>query len=127
LFFPVLYIYNPLFNCFEILHQGLLIVKICFIIFLLLYAYFENTLKVFYQIVFVHGDYGTFRGFFFIQNRLRIKSKVFCRVRRISLKNIIVFGEYAKNILPYMENTSIDIKLSLSRRLFDKNLKNFRP
>ncbi len=32
-----------------------------------------------------------------------------------SLKNINAFGEHSENILPYMENTLIDIKVSLSR------------
>ncbi len=41
--------------------------------------------------------------------------KVFYRTWRIRLKNLNVFGDYAKSILPYMKKTSIDIKLSLSR------------
>jgi hypothetical protein len=44
---------------------------------------------------------------------------VFKRAWRTRLKNINVFGEYAKSVLPYMENTPIDIKVSIST--------NFRP
>jgi hypothetical protein len=32
-----------------------------------------------------------------------------------------IFGNYAKNILPYVENATIDIKLTLSRRIFNQN------
>ncbi len=49
--------------------------------------------------------------------------KVFYRARRISLKNINVLDEYAENIFPYMENTPIDITLSRSRQISDKNKK----
>jgi hypothetical protein len=52
--------------------------------------------------------------------------KVFQSVRRVRLKSLNVSGEYAKNILPYMENTPIGIKLSLSLRIFDQNQKYFR-
>ncbi len=41
----------------------------------------------------------------------------------ISLKNINVSEEYAKSILPYIENTPIDIKLGIYRRIFDSNQK----
>ncbi len=43
-----------------------------------------------------------------------------------ALKNINLWGESAKNSLPYKEITPIDIKQSLSRRIFDQNQKNFR-
>jgi hypothetical protein len=38
-------------------------------------------------------------------------------------KLIIAHFEYTKSILPYMKNAPIDIKLSLSQRIFDKNNK----
>ncbi len=47
-------------------------------------------------------------------------AKVFSVARRIGLKNINILGEFAKN------NTSIDIKLSLSRRIFYQDHKNYR-
>ena len=40
-------------------------------------------------------------------------------------KYLNVSGEYAKIILPYMENTPIDIKLRLSRRISAQNQKKF--
>ncbi len=51
--------------------------------------------------------------------------KVFKRAWRTRLNSINVFGEYAKGILPYMENTPIDIKVSLSRRIFNQIPKKF--
>ncbi len=52
--------------------------------------------------------------------------KVLQHVLRIRLKHLNVLGEYAKNILQYMGNTPIDIKLSLSRRIFDQNQNKFQ-
>jgi hypothetical protein len=43
------------------------------------------------------------------------------------LKNISVEGEYAMSILSYIENTPIDIKSSLSRRIFIRNPTNSEP
>jgi hypothetical protein len=55
-----------------------------------------------------------------------VKSEnLFKRAWRTCLKSINVFGEYAKSILPYMENTLIDIKVSLSRRISTKSQKKF--
>jgi hypothetical protein len=42
------------------------------------------------------------------------------------LKKINVFEECAKSILSYIENTPIEIKLSLSRQNFAQNQQNFR-
>jgi hypothetical protein len=39
----------------------------------------------------------------------------------------IVLGENANNILPCIENTPIDLKLSLSRQIFDQNKKKSDP
>ncbi len=46
--------------------------------------------------------------------------------KRIRLKQINILGEYAKNILLYIEITQTDIKLGLTRRIFDQNQINFR-
>jgi hypothetical protein len=52
--------------------------------------------------------------------------KVVSEYAKSILYHVNVLGEYAKNILPYMEITPIDIKLSLSRRIFEQNRKTFR-
>jgi hypothetical protein len=62
----------------------------------------------------VHRNYGDFIMVLYLQSPLRIRLKYF------GLKNINAFGEYAKSIFPYMENTPIDITESLSRRIFDQ-------
>jgi hypothetical protein len=73
----------------------------------------------------VHGENGDFRVVLYIQIRLQIRQKCFS-VHGVNTLQEYAFGEYAKSILPYMENTPIDIKLSLSRRIFDQNQNNFR-
>jgi hypothetical protein len=44
----------------------------------------------------------------------------FLHAWRIRLKNINELEEYARSILPYMKNTPIVIKLSLSQQINDK-------
>jgi hypothetical protein len=44
-----------------------------------------------------------------------------------TLEGINVLGEYAKNIFPHIENTPVNIKLSLSRRILDQNEKYSDP
>jgi hypothetical protein len=49
--------------------------------------------------------------------------KVFKLIRKIRRKNLSIYGESAKRILSYSPNTLRDIKLSLSRRIFDQKQK----
>jgi hypothetical protein len=64
---------------------------------------------------------------------------MFCNMHRVFFKDnppkmctfffpgkFSILGNYAKNILPYVENAPIDIKLTLSRRIFEQNPKQFR-
>jgi hypothetical protein len=44
-----------------------------------------------------------------------------------TLEHINVLGEYGKNILPYTEHTPVNIKLSLSRRIFNQYEKKSDP
>ncbi len=55
---------------------------------------------------------------------MKSSPNVFLRARRIHLEYINVVGQNAKKILPRMENTTIDIKLSLTRRVFGEKTKN---
>ncbi len=70
----------------------------------------------------VHRDYGDFlEWFFYIQSRLLNAKSIFeCIENTLKDYSINEFGEPAKGILPYMENTPIDIKASLSRQIFDQ-------
>jgi hypothetical protein len=61
----------------------------------------------------------------FINKVISEYAKKLYRAWRTGLKNINIFGEYAKRILPYMENTPIDIKVSLSRPIFDQTPEEF--
>ncbi len=76
--------------------------------------------------ILVHRDFGDFRGVLLIKIQyaeiilacMENKLKEYRRIWRIR-------REYFA--LPYMDNTPLDIKLSLSRRIFEekKNSKNF--
>ncbi len=105
-------------------------VQICFGVFLFLYAQYENMPKEFYRsrrirqkyLIDVENARKVFKrtqrlrrfknGFIYTKSSLNTP-KVFQHAWRTRLKNINAFGEYAKSILPYMENTPIDIKVSL--------------
>jgi hypothetical protein len=75
----------------------------------------------------VHGDYGKFRMAVLYTTSSPNTPKVFKHAWRTPLKSINVFGEYANSISPYMENTPIDIKVSISRQNFDQIPKNSDP
>jgi hypothetical protein len=65
------------------------------------------------SIFLINGDNGDFRGVLFTTKSSPNTPEEFYHVRRIRFKHFNVLGKYAKNILPHMENTPIDIKLSL--------------
>ncbi len=54
------------------------------------------------------------------------KSSLNMRQKYFSVQGEYVYGEYARSILPYLENTPIDIKSSLSRRTSVYNQHKFR-
>ncbi len=56
-----------------------------------------------------------------------VQPKTFYPEKSSRIKNINLLGEYAKNIMPYMANTPVDIKLSLSWQTFHRNQKKSNP
>ncbi len=90
---------------------------VCFRVFLILYAYFEHKPKSFFR------SWRTRQNFWLIifGNCAKYREKVFWPALRIRLKHTNIIN--TENIQPYVENTPIGQKLSLSRRIFDQNQK----
>ncbi len=96
---------------------GIVKVLICFSVFLIFYLYFENTPKEFYHICWP------------LTIQSANMSQVFQSAWRTGLQRINVIQEYAKIILPYIYGEYAErhkTEPTVSRQIFDQNLKQFR-
>jgi hypothetical protein len=104
--------------------------QICFSVFFILCAFSEHMIKVFYRRRRIRQKPLSVQGitailmWFAIRNTEYAKSILACMVIGDHTKNISVSRENAKNILSRVENMPVDIKMSLSRRIFANSKNN---